>query len=183
MKLTRHQRISGKARRVYHRERELRQLAHKNIDEYLYHNEADDDGERHVPVVRGGPALAEIGTVAVDPYTRRKRQPDLPSAAQAGPETAVVNQVASHPQRSRVDTNEPDRLIAGAAPLQPPPQTDQPAPVLAVHHAKTPKLDAKHRPLQPTARGRLSLAGIMLGCAAGTAAAVVILTVVKTLVG
>lgn len=63
MKLTQRSRISGKARRLYHLERQRRLWAHHEIEETLLPGPADRPSFSMAPVRRDSPLLAQVSAV------------------------------------------------------------------------------------------------------------------------
>ncbi len=205
MKLTRHRRISGKARQAYYRQRELRRQARKRVDEYFRGDEAYSTRERHVPVVHGSPVLAQVGagaTVASSlvgderlpgVYAAPPTRGDATRHPARGPAATRAQAVFDDNGGFRYDSrlrgervlagvDVPFHLVAESAPVAASLEPDKSAPVLAKLPTRGREGKANLWPSSSRPVG-VRLADVLLGCAAGTAAAAVILVLVKTLLG
>lgn len=182
MKLTRHRRISGKARLAYYRQRELRRQARKGVDEYFRGDEPGSTGERHVPVVHGSPVLAQIGAGATRSVVQNDWAVDLASSQAVLDDNGGFRYDSRLRERVLAEADVPFHLVAESAPVTASLEADKSAPVLAKLPTRGREGKANLWPSSSRPAG-VRLADVLLGCAAGTAAAAVILVLVKTLLG
>ena len=182
MRITRHRRISGRARLAYHRDRELRRQAGQSVAEYLHPDQPDRAGEHRIAIVHGSPRLARFDVLPVEPVMDADWRIDLACS------TAVLDEgrgdsaapLAGWDWKDVGDgpnAAEEDAAVPAVSDASPP----EPVLVTRVTQNRGSRVD-----LCPTSRVRPAqhrIGDVFVGCAAGGVAAAIILVLVKTFVG
>lgn len=157
--------LYGKARRNHHRNRATRLYARQWIDEVLASDIEDPTSERYIPIRGRREFLPTVAQMTPSSMSSRDAQLELPLSSTTTGERAKRVAAMADPASSSSTT--PAKDIAIRFPTR----------------AKSPAGRAFKPPMQFNKRTQFTLSGFLLGCAMGSAAAAMLLLVVRVVVG
>ncbi len=153
--------LSGKARRVHHRNCAERLSSRQMIEEFL-DPKPQDPPPRHIPIRGRRSFLPSIVHMRTTVAAEIGRQLELPLAAVENASTTVRSGGTAQPASER-------KIVA---------QADA---TLRFPHVGKPTAGPAFKPLEQLEAGqRFTVGGFLLGCAMGSAAAAMVLLVVQT---
>lgn len=157
--------LAGKARRNHHRNRAIRLHARQWIDEHLASDTEEQVNERYIPIRGRSEFLPTVAQATQSSISHRGAQLQLPLSSTTTGENA--RQAAAVAEPSSSPSTAPAKDVAIRFPTR----------------AKSPAGRLFKPPVAYNRRTRFTLGGFLLGCAMGSAAAAMLLLVVRVVVG